>query len=98
MKFHEIGSTKLSARFVLPVVALTVLSIMLIEWRSLYKLDHPKPHKLDCITCHSDKHTLKAMADKADDPLYLVHSGQLTVADLNKLMSKQEQPGAWKAK
>ncbi len=98
MKLHEIGNAKLPLRFALPVVALTVLSIMLFEWRALYNADHPKPHKLDCITCHSDKHTLQAMADKADDPLYLVHSGQLTTADLNRLMSKPDQPGTWKAK
>jgi hypothetical protein len=98
MKINKIANANLPLRFAVPVTAVAILSIMGVEWRGLYNLDHPKPHKVDCIGCHSDKHALAAMAEKAGDPLYLVHSGQLTVADLNRLSNKPNNATAWKPK
>jgi hypothetical protein len=92
MKFHKIGDAKIPQHFALVVVTITILSVSLFEWRALYNLDHPKPYKVGCIGCHSDKKTLKAMADKAGDDLYLVHSGELTIAQLNTLTHKQKDP------
>jgi hypothetical protein len=89
MKLNKVGNAKLPLRFAVPVTALAILAIMSVEWRALYNLDHPKPHKVDCVSCHSDERTLAAMADKAGDSLYLVHSGQLTLTELNRLTGKQ---------
>lgn len=92
MKTYKIGNPKLPLHFAIPSVALVVLGIGLLEWRSLYNLDHPKPTKVSCIGCHSDKKTLELMADKAGDPLYLVHSGDLSLQELNRLTRKQNVP------
>jgi hypothetical protein len=79
--------------FVLPAAGLAALSISLVEWCTLEDIDHPKPVKISCLSCHSDKKTLAAMADKAGDPLYLVHSGQLTRGELDSLSGRQSLSG-----
>lgn len=98
MGFNKLGNAKLSLRFALPALAFAIAAIALLEWRGLYNIEHPKQEKMSCIGCHSDKHTLEAMADKAGDKLYLVHSGQLTLAELNQLTGKQNDPTAPPAK
>lgn len=69
-----------SPKFVLTTVAVLVTSLGVFEWRALYALDHPPLHRTNCVTCHSDAKTLKAMADKAGDDLYLQHRGDLKSA------------------
>lgn len=64
-----------STRLVLSTVAVLVTSLVMVEWRALYALDHPPLHRTNCVACHSDPKTLKAMADKAGDDLYLQHNG-----------------------
>ena len=98
MKLHEIGTATVRLRFALPAVTVAIVATMLVEWRGLDHHDPPKPHKISCIGCHSDKRTLQAIADKADDPLYLVHSGELTLAELNRLNGKPDPSRTWKAK
>ncbi len=98
MSFRKISGAKLPLHFALSVIALTMVSITYFEWRGLYNLEHPTAEKISCIGCHSDKHTLEAMADKAGDKLYLVHSGQLTLAELNRLTGKQNDSAAPQAK
>ncbi len=92
MNLKRLINTKISPRITFSVVPLVIVSVSLFEWRSLDKLDHPKPYKVGCIGCHSDKKTLEAIADKAGDSLYLVHSGQLTIAQLDKLTGKKNDP------
>ncbi len=72
----------------MPIILVFVASVIGFEWRELYQLDHPKPYSVNCVGCHSDKKTLEAMADKAGDRLYLVHSGQLTQSQLDGLLHK----------
>jgi mono/diheme cytochrome c family protein len=69
-----------SPRFVLTTVAVLVTSLGVVEWRALYALDHPPLHRTNCVTCHSDAKTMKAMADKAGDDLYIQHRGDLKEA------------------
>ena len=88
MKLPKLNTIKISDQAAMPIVLLFVASVIGFEWRGLNALDHPRPYKVSCIGCHSDKETLKAMADKAGDPLYLVHSGQLTQAQLDALLNK----------
>ena len=65
----------ISPRAALITVAILVATFGMIEWRALFALDHPAQHKTDCMSCHSDAKTLKAMADKAGGSAYLVHKG-----------------------
>lgn len=95
MKLMSNGA-KISARTASAAVTLAVLITGGIEWHLLNNLDHPKPQKISCIRCHSDKRTLQAMADKADDPLYLVHNGQLSLEQLNTLIGKCPVPDSAK--
>ena len=88
MKLPKGNALKISPRIAAPIVLLFAASVIGFEWRALYELDQPKPYSVSCIACHSDKKTLAAMADKAGDRLYLVHSGQLTEAELNRLMNR----------
>ena len=90
MRLPKLNTIKISPQAAVPVVLLCILSIVGFEWHSLDELDHPRPNNVSCIGCHSDKKTLKAMADKAGDPLYLVHSGQVTEAELNRLLNKSD--------
>ena len=95
MKPLKLKTLKLSPREAASIIVAFVASVSAMEWRGLYALDHPKPKKISCIGCHSDGRTLKAMADKAGDPLYLVHSGQLSERELKTLMDKPEAPTNW---
>lgn len=88
MKLPKLNAVRISPQAAVPVVLIFAVSIVGLEWRSLNELDHPKPYKVGCIGCHSDKKTLEAMAEKAGDRLYLVHNGQLTEAQLNLLLNK----------
>jgi hypothetical protein len=90
MRLPKLNAIKVSPRLAVPVVFLFAASVIGVEWRALYQLDHPRPTSVSCIGCHSDKKTLEAMADKAGDRLYLVHSGQLTQAKLDSLLSKPD--------
>ena len=87
MKLLNRNVTKISPQAAVPAVLVCVLFIGGIEWQKLDELDHPEPNKVNCIGCHSDQKTLKSMADKAGDPLYLVHSGQMTEAELHSLLN-----------
>ncbi len=98
MRFHEIGTAQLPLRLAIPAVVVAIGAMMLVEWRALGHSDPVKPHRISCIGCHADKRTLQAIADKADDPLYLVHSGELTLAELNRLQSKPGPAHTWKLK
>ena len=91
-----LNGRKLPSHIALAAILSAIVLTAATEWHLLNNLDHPKPHKIRCLSCHSDKRTLEAMADKADDPLYLVHDGQLTLAQLNKLMGKAQNPGSAK--
>jgi hypothetical protein len=90
MKLPKLNAIKISPQTAVPIVFVFAATVIGVEWRALYQLDHPKPENVSCIGCHSDKKTLEAMADKAGDRLYLVHSGQLTRAKLDSLLSKPD--------
>jgi mono/diheme cytochrome c family protein len=81
-----------SPRLVLTTLAVLVTSLVGFEWRALYALDHPPLHRTNCVTCHSDAKTMKAMADKAGDELYLQHRGDLGAAVSG---AQSKQPGGW---
>lgn len=60
-------------RAAITIVMVVTISIGLWEGYALYAMEHLPLHKTDCLSCHSDAKTLKAMASKAGDDLYLVH-------------------------
>jgi mono/diheme cytochrome c family protein len=68
---------RISPRVAVILVAVAAASVSLWEWRALSALEHPPLRKTNCITCHADAKTLKKMAEKAGDDLYLVHRGDL---------------------
>ncbi|HLK59390.1 MAG TPA: hypothetical protein VKU00_22710 [Chthonomonadaceae bacterium] len=92
MKVPALKQKSISLRVAVPIIGLMTLGIGGLEWRQLYALEHPKPQKMDCISCHSDKKTLAAIADKSGDDLYLVHNGNLTLQQLNRMTGKSNQP------
>ena len=79
--------TRLPMRVTVSVVGVVVGLLSLVEWKALYGLDHPRPYKVSCVSCHKDAKTLRAISDKSNDPLYLVHTGDLTTRELNQLTS-----------
>jgi len=97
MKLPKLNAIKITPQVAVPVVLVFAASVVGFEWRALYELDHPKPYSVSCTGCHSDKKTLAAMADKAGDRLYLVHSGQLTKTQLDDLMNKPGPTGSNKS-
>jgi len=56
------------------IVLTVVIGISCYEGRALYVLDHPPPHYVNCISCHSDEKTIQAMKDKAGNDGVLVFS------------------------
>lgn len=84
--------TRLPMRVTVLVVGVVIGLLSLVEWKALYGLDHPRPYKVSCISCHKDAKTLKAISDKANDPLYLVHSGDLTARELKQLTATPPPP------
>ena len=82
---------KLPTSAVISTVVLAVSSATFLEARELDKMDHPKPYKVGCIQCHSDRKTLLAIAEKAGDPMYLVKSGDLTAVQLKELLKPSNE-------
>lgn len=89
---------KISLPWFLTVIALIVGGLSVFEVRALDKIDHPKVTHVSCTKCHTDSATLAAIAEKAADPLYLVHNGDLTLAQLKQLEGGFIHPLGWKPK
>jgi hypothetical protein len=56
---------KIAPHYAILIVLSVVIGISWYEGRALYTLDHPRPHKVNCLSCHSDEKTIRAMRDKA---------------------------------
>jgi hypothetical protein len=98
MRLRKIRDVKLPTGFAILSTAVAVTSVTCVEVAALKKADHPAPYKVSCLGCHSDKRTLAAMADKSGDALYLVHTGEVTLEQLNRLQAKGAGSGAPKVK
>lgn len=97
-KLLNLFKIKLPRSLVFCMVALSLVLTTYVEGSALYKIDHPTPKKTSCIACHTDKKTLAAIAAKSNDPLYLVHSGDLTLEQLKKLEGGKAQSAThWKS-
>jgi hypothetical protein len=82
---------KLPWPVVLVVIGSTLAGATYFEKKSLDKLDHEQPDKLNCIKCHTDRKTMINVASKANDLDYLVHHGDITHPQLMKLMSPKNK-------
>ncbi len=86
---------RVSPRIALTTIAVFASTTGLWEWRALYALDHPKPPpEVSCVACHSDAKTLRAMADKAGDDLYIVRRGDMTRAEYDRIMAQHTASAA----
>jgi len=88
----QVLKLKLSLKFVLPVVAMALAGASFCEVSALHRIEPKPPKKLSCIRCHTSKETLSRIADKTGDPLYLVHTGDLTKVQLKDLQTHDSEP------
>lgn len=90
----------LNRKLPLPVVAVVLVAAIsgasYTESKSLDKLEPKVPQKTSCIRCHTDRATLLKIADKANDPLYLVKTGDLTLKQLREYTSVNNKSVPWK--
>jgi hypothetical protein len=56
---------KIPPHLAILIVLVVITGISLVEGQALYALDHPPRHHVDCLSCHDDAKTIRAMRDKA---------------------------------